>query len=278
MAPGRRSLVAALLLALASAAPAAAKSISISIAPRIELRDGGLVAQVRVSNSGDDIAQSVTPVLRFGDQQVRAEARPELGPNQSMEATLSLPVGALGPGRWAYQVAVDYTDANQYPFQALHAGLLTVGNPPPAKAAVSQVTADPVAKSGTVRVKVKNLADVTRAAILTVLAPEGVEVTTPVQQLTLGGWEEKSLSARLTNRTALAGSRYPIFVTLHYDDDGVRQTAVAQGLVEIRASQSFFQERQTALLVGAAVLVAGWLGVLAWWLFVGRPRRVERGS
>src|SRR5207244_2343537 len=87
---------------------------------------------------------------------------PSLAPGASMDATLSLPVGDLGTGRWPYQVAVDYTDTNQYPFQAIHLGLVTVGNSPPAKMAVSELKADPLSSAGTLRIRVKNLAGVVR--------------------------------------------------------------------------------------------------------------------
>src|SRR5688500_10957917 len=107
----------ALLAGGVLAGPADAKSISISITPKLELRGGVLTATVRVGNAGDEAAQSVTPVLRFGDKQVRGEARPALGPKETMEVPLSLEVGELGIGRWPFRVAVDYTDANQYPFQ-----------------------------------------------------------------------------------------------------------------------------------------------------------------
>src|SRR5207253_1711564 len=93
---------------------------SISISPVVELRDGALAARVQVTNSGDEAAHTVAPILRFGDKEVRGPAHDQLAPNQTMTAELSLPVGELGPGRWPYRLAVDYADANQYPFQALH--------------------------------------------------------------------------------------------------------------------------------------------------------------
>src|SRR5207253_3444393 len=129
-------LVGAPALALCLVGPAAAGSISISIAPVVEPREGALSAQVKVSNVGDETAQSVAAVLVFGEHKARGEIHPSLAPGASVDAALSLPVGELGTGHWPYQIAIDYTDANQYPFQAIHVGLVTVGSPPPAKVAV----------------------------------------------------------------------------------------------------------------------------------------------
>src|SRR5205823_10807163 len=167
-----------------------AGSISISISPAVELRDGVIAARVDVKNSGDEAAHTVAPVLRFRGKEVRGAAREQLGPNQSMSAELSLPAADLTPGRWPYGVAVDYTDANQYPFQALHMAWVTLGNPPPAKLSVAEVKAEPLAHSGSLRVRLKNLAGAARQTSVNVVVPEGVEVTQPEQSLALPAWEE----------------------------------------------------------------------------------------
>src|SRR5256885_4540721 len=134
-------LVGAPALALCLPGPAAAGSISISILPVVELREGALSAQVKVSNVGDEAAQSVAALLVFGEHKARGEIHPSLAPGASMDATLSLAVGHPRPGRRPDPGAVDHTDANQYPLPAIHLGLVTLGSPPPAKMAASEVEA-----------------------------------------------------------------------------------------------------------------------------------------
>src|SRR2546423_13990653 len=95
-------LVGAPALVLCLAGPAAAGSISISILPVIELREGALSAQVKVSNVGDEAAQSVAAVLVFGEHKARGEIHPSLAPGASMDATLSLAVGGLRTRRRAH--------------------------------------------------------------------------------------------------------------------------------------------------------------------------------
>jgi hypothetical protein len=268
-------LLGAPALALCLAGPAAAGSISISILPVVELREGTLSAQVKVSNVGDEAADSVAAVLVFGERKARGEIHPSLAPNASMEAALSLPVGDLGTGRWPYQVAVDYTDANQYPFQAIHLGLVTVGSPPPAKVAVAELKGDPLSSTGTLRIRVKNLGGVARQASLSVVTPEGIEVTAPVQDVKLAAWEERTVSAPIVNRTALVGSRYPVFAEVQYDDEGVHQAVVGQGMVEIEAAHSFFEVRRTWFSIAAGILIALWVAILLWRQLAARGRRTE---
>src|SRR6184192_3937442 len=87
----RLVLVGAPALVLCLAGPAAAGSISISIQPVVELREGALSAQVKVSNVGDEAAQSVAVVLVFGEHKARGEIHPSLAVGGSMDAALSLP-------------------------------------------------------------------------------------------------------------------------------------------------------------------------------------------
>lgn len=254
----------ALLVAAAAALPrpALAKSITMSVSPSVELRDGALAAKVRLSNSGDDVAQSVVPVLRFRDKEARGAAQQALGPNQSAEVSVSVPAGELAPGRWPFSVAVDYTDANQYPFQAVHVGLLTVGDAPPAKLAIPEVKAEPLAGSGSLRVKVKNLAGAARKVTLVAYLPEAIEATKAAPAIELDRWAEATVAIPVVNRTALAGSRFPIFVAAEYDDQGVHQTVLGVGTLDVVTAQSRLLAGRTALWLAAAVLVLGWLGFL----------------
>jgi hypothetical protein len=135
------------------------------------------------------------------------------------------------------------------------------------------VRAEPLASTGSLRVRLKNLAAAARQASVHVVVPEGVEVTQPEQSLALAAWQEGSLSVPLVNRTALAGSRYPVFVTAEYDDEGVHQAVIGQGMLEITNPRSFFQSQQQLLWIAAAVLIAAWLGFLGWQLGSGRLRR-----
>src|SRR6266704_1861303 len=152
-------------------------NISITMTTTAEVRDGGLSVHLTVSNTGDEAASSVVPILRFDDHEARGTRQETLAPNQSFDDTLTVPQVALGPGRWPFRVAVDYTDQNQYPFQALHVGLITVGNPAPARLAISAVKVPAIVDSGSVVAQVKNLSAAAREVNITLFVPEGLEVT-----------------------------------------------------------------------------------------------------
>lgn len=249
-----------LVVALFFAAPVAAKNISIQMTPVPELRDGNFNVQLAVTNLGDEAAQSVVPTLRFRDKDVRGKGKASLGPNETISETLSIPAPDLTNGRWPYKLTVDYTDANQYPFQALHVPTLTVGNPPPVKVAVRETKASQVGATGTLSATLKNLEGNERTVALQAMVPEGLEASAAASDVRLAAWEEKTVSIPLTNRTALAGSRLPVFLTVQYDDAGVHQGVVAQTIVEVVPQQSFFSRQRELLWAGVAVLLLAWGG------------------
>lgn len=234
--------VLALLATLGAASPGRAGSISITTTQTPKYEAGTLSVSVTIGNSGDEAAYSVSPVLSFGDQTVRGTRHETLAPGGTVEDSLALEVGELGPGRWIYAVAVDYADANQYPFQALQLGSTAIGNVGPAKVTATKVTAEPIAKDGRLSIALKNLAGEARDVRVTTHVPEGLEVTSDVGETTLEPWEERAVTAEVVNRTALAGSRYPVFVAVEYDQDDGHHGNVFQGVVEITSAANVVEE------------------------------------
>jgi len=249
-------------VAVLGAAPARAKTISITIAQKTELRGTTLASTVTIGNTGDEAAKSVAPTLRFADKQARGKMRPELQPNTTFDEELTLEAGQLGEGRWPFQVSVDYADANQYPFQALLVTTLVQGNPPPAKVSVPEIASSGIAESGTLKIRFKNLSATERDSSYRIAVPEGLEASQPTGTVHLAAWAEATESVSVVNRTALAGSRYPVFVSIEYDDGGVHQGVVAQGIVDIVAPSDFWQRNQMTLFIGAGILVVLWLGLV----------------
>ena len=131
-----RVLVASFGLVVLAAA-AQAGNISITTRQNGYLDGTNLVVNVTIGNSGDEAAQAVTPLVRFGDKEARGKRVESLAPKQTIQDTITLAVGELSSGTWPYLVAVDYTDTNQYPFQAVQGGRIAIGNPAPAKISIA---------------------------------------------------------------------------------------------------------------------------------------------
>ena len=112
--------------------PAAAQNISIGLTARAEVQGGTLNLGLEILNSGEEAAYSLSPSLHFRGEETRGEVFDILGPDMTWETGLSLPTGELGRGRWPYRVVLNYEDANEYRFHALHVATVEVKGPPPA--------------------------------------------------------------------------------------------------------------------------------------------------
>lgn len=258
-----RAALAGLLTCL-TATQASAGTISLQIDHQVELRGAELRAVVTVKNGGDETAQGVTPVLRFRGAETRGATHATLPPGQQLEVSLAVPSAALTTGHWPYEVAVDYADTNHYPFQALLAATLSVGSPPLPKVQILPLDGAVLADDTELSVRVKNVSAAEHRILLNVRAAEAIEVTQVSSELELEPWQQLEVPVELTNRAALPGSRYPLFVTIEYEDGSAHQTVIGQTSVEIRPAAAWLGSRGRRIWIGAAVfglLFAGLAGL-----------------
>ena len=86
------------------------------------------------------------------------------------------------------------------------------------------------------------------------MPPDGIEAAPATAQVSFEPWQETTLDVTLTNRTALAGSRYPVFAAVEYDADGVHHAVMGQGMVEIVPSETIVDRFGSSLWIGAVGL------------------------
>jgi hypothetical protein len=243
----------ALVMVCSFVSGASAGTISIEVSHRAELREGELRVALTLKNGGDENAHSVTPRLRFRGAEARGATQAVLPPGQPHEASLVVPAAGLGDGVWPYEIVVDYADANLYPFQATSLATLAIGGPPLAKVAIGPLGSPVLADRTTLGVHVKNVSAAEQRLSVRLLAPEAIEAGGTGGEVRLEPWQELEIPVELTNRAALPGSRYPLFVAVEYEDGPVHQTLVGQTIVEIRPADAWVGPRGRYLWVAAGI-------------------------
>jgi hypothetical protein len=181
-----------------------------------------------------------------------------------VEASLALPASSLTDGHWPYEIVVEYADANLYPFQALSVGTLVVGSPPLARVAIPALASPVLSDRAQLSVHVKNLSETERRVTLKVLAPDAIEAKHASEEALLGAWAELEVPVELTNRAALGGSRYPLFVTVEYEDGPVHHTLVGQTSVEILGADAKDSPGGRSVWIAAAIFGALVAGLVAY--------------
>jgi hypothetical protein len=256
----RRALAIGVLVLLAPRPEVQAKTIGVTTEVRVTAEPGALAVVVKLTNSGDEAAKTVVPIVRVADHEARGEGRSTLAPGESIESTVRVPFDRPA-GQWPLVTRVDYADANGYPFQALQVALVSSPPATPALVAVVDVAAEPVVDSGRIRARLKSLSDAPRRAQVRFVTPRGLEMNPALLPLDMEPWADATVEAEVVNRAALAGSRYPVFVTVEYDDRGEHHASVAHAMVEIHAP---VPRRVWTLLGVAAALLLAWVALLVW--------------
>lgn len=244
---------------------AAGGTIAIRISSTAEVKEGLLRMAATIVNAGDETAVAVRPVFSFSGRETRGRAFETLGPQEVYEGTFSLAVSDLGPGRWPYRLAVDYTDGKHHPFQALRVSSVVLGSDPgPFGLELLGIDAPPLTGPGAVRIRVRNPGSGSRQASIGFFAPADLEVVERGRSVVIAPGAHVEVSLGIAPRTAQVGSRYAAFAVLEYDDAGVHHALVADSLVEVR-------ERRPRLAPG--LLATSGLLVLTWLILVCVRRR-----
>jgi hypothetical protein len=252
--------------------PAHAGRISLDLSSQAQIAGGTLSVSLSIRNSGDDAAHSVVPVLSFGEATVQGESRARLGPREAMAVELRAPATGAGMGRWLYRITVGYSDVNEYPFQALHVGTVSVGDAPALqKIALENVVAEPLADEAELTATIRNMSGEPREVAVSVFLPHGIEIGAPPAPANLEAWGSRQVRVPLVNRTARPDSIYAIFAAAEYADGPAHQVVLVPTALQIVAPESVFTRWRVALWTGAALVVLVWAVGLVWWL-VGRRR------
>jgi hypothetical protein len=254
------TMFGAAALALSVGEAASAGTIAIVSEVTATAGPGGLSVSARITNKGDEAAQRVVSTMVFDGREVQGPTRAILGPRDVAETAAQFVLGDRR-GQWPLLTRVDYTDGNGHPFQALQVAIVSTPASTPALAVVVDVEAAPLKGTTEIRARLKSLSEVELPALVRFHGPMGLDISPARASLRLGPWADAAVSAAIVDRGASIGSRYPVFVTLEYDEAGQRHTAVGQAVVVVQepshlSGPPFFPIAAGLILIwGAAVLV-----------------------
>jgi len=256
---------AASLLLLASV-PAAGGQIVLQISSTAQLRGDVLALDLIVLNAGDEAAFSLRPSLALHERELLGASRESLAAGASFETTLALPVPGLAPGRWPFRVAVDYTDARNYPFQALQLATIDRGSAGESGLELVGIDAPALSGRGALGIRVRNPGSLPRRAAIALAAARDLEVEESGRSIALAPGQQLDVKFALGPRTALAGSRYTVFAIVEYDEAGVHRSLVRESVVLV-------QERRGHLAPG---LLSASAALMLVWFVALRRRSVAR--
>lgn len=247
------------------AASVQAGTVSLDTQLRVSVEQDVLNVAISVTNKGNEAAHGIqitveTPVFSwtFPDREV-------LPVQESHQVEVRKPVTGLAPGRHPLIVRVLYADANRYPFSALTVSSFTIGTEVAPKILGILEPAQVRARARLI-LRVKNSSDRPERVRIRLLLPRELSADEPVLERSLKPLEETRLAFRLRNFSALSGSAYQVYALIEQDRDGVHDTALAGGTVQILGTASLQRYQGIYLAVFVALLlIIGMVNVWTRW-------------
>lgn len=220
------------ILTAACPAPSRASFISIEIESGVDLSGNSLKVSVKVTNKGDEPAENVRAGIEAAGKTAYGKSHRVLGPNEHFTEEFTDEVTFDKPGRYPVLISVDYTDANQYPFNALTMNYADYRESPNARVAGSIGVLN-LSGSDRLDVSVKNADESARRVTVRLAASKEFAVQNRVREISIEPGEEKKIGFDIKNVGGLPGSTYPVFALITYDDASFRYLSVSSGSIVV---------------------------------------------
>ncbi len=243
------------LIAMVAIVPVAeARYITIESQVNARIEDDTARILLTIANKGDEAAHKVKARVEVGGKEAAGLSRDVLEPNDRYAEELRVPVAYSKPGTYPVIVAVDYADANQYPFTAISINDVTYGESLSGRV-IGEVFPASLRSSATLNVNVTNLGQATENLRVRLVTPTEIPTATPLKELALKPSKEESVKFKIKNASALPGSQYRVFAIVSYEHDLHHFTNVVGGTITVGEKQDTLEPYKTPLIMIA--LLAG---------------------
>ncbi len=257
-----RAVMAVLGLCLSlGAGPVWAGRLVIQVSTRAYLQAGRVQVVLTVVNRGDETAREVQAHLLYPPGEAASRRAAQLPPGGEEDLVLSWPAPAGPPGRYATVVRVDFSDRNQYPFSTLAHALYVVGRDRPGPLAVRAAPVRLEGESAAWSLSVSNPSPQPFQGGVHLFCPRELSLRPRHLSLRLPPRGRRTLTAELTNFSALTGAGYPLVAVVEGRVAGRQVSTVVTSRVTLAPRQGFFRRTLVWWLAGAGLLTVLWLAL-----------------
>jgi hypothetical protein len=233
-----------------------AGTIGITTTVSTTVTSNALQVTVSVTNTGDEQAYALHAKIAALGREVDTRKASDFPPGKPIVFRETLPIDVAVPGTSPVIVTVFCTDANQYPFSALAPHVFSHGAAAGTVDLVGKMAAITLSKKGKLELDLKNVSESDIDATIHLIAPQELTVKNDEVKLRLPSRSDRRIQFELKNVSARPGSSYPLVAIIEYEEDGVHQTATAQGTVATTQAKSAFGMSYSALAVLLVSLIA----------------------
>jgi len=245
--------------------------ITIETTTSTTVRDNVPNISVSVTNKGDESAHNVRINIMLASKQYSGRLKDVLGKGLSYTEEFSPSAEFKKAGRYPFLVNVSYTDANLYPFSALSVSYINYKEPLDSLI-TGTIPELALSEKGSVRLTAKNIATKEIKFKYEFILPREFMAEKPGGEVTAGPGTEKVITSDIENISALAGSKYPVFALLSYEDDKYYYSTIASGSITV-GKKNLLYRYKTYLIVLLAVLIL----IVIFYNLKGAGKRASKG-
>ena len=238
------------------ATPSFAGVLKIKTQTTVQTTGDQLHITVTLTNEGTAIAYNLQVHLKLMGETLDSKLKPQLDPAGSGTFVFEKRAEGIKEGRYPLTVAVDFHDANQYPFSALSGMTFSIGPNVNSDLAVigKNIAMD---NGGELSLNIKNIGAGEKKILASLVLPKELSTPTPQMSFLLGPRSQKDLDFEIRNFSALPGADYPVFCYFEYDLENIHHTAVCTAVIKIIEKENLFRQYRWLWmgLAGALILV-----------------------
>lgn len=236
------------------ATPSLAAVLKIKTETTVQTTGDQLHIAVTLTNEGNAVAYNLQVHLELMGETLDSKLKPQLNPAASGTFVFKKRVEGQKEGRYPLTVAVDFHDANQYPFSALSGMTFSMG--PDVNSDLAVIGKDiAMDKTGKLSLNIKNIGADEKKILASLVLPKELSTPTPQMSFLLGPRSQKDLDFEIRNFSALPGADYPVFCYLEYDLENIHHTAVCTAVIKIIEKDNLFRQYRWLWMVLTGVLI-----------------------
>lgn len=188
---------------------------------------------VRLSNLGSEEALQIRVDAVLNDIRESAPVIPKMDPDTT--SIVRIPMSRLPSAHGFYQAALRmrYTDAGGSPASAVSVTDVSIGDVMPDYGVVGTFDATAMTRQGKLRLALTRIDDRPLTVDVHLVLPDELGCERSRMRVTLDSNDDTTVEFALTNKAALAGSRYEVFALMDYVAHGTNRSVASRTMVTI---------------------------------------------
>ncbi len=254
----KNALLLPLVLFVVLSGFAAAKYITISTAIEESFTETGRgVMNTTVANYGDEPANNVRiSVISdiFSGDEITQKA---LNPNGRLQGIINIEAKKeIVQGKYPVFVMTEYEDANAYPFTAISPAFFVYKTQTSSRVKGIASSVDIIeGETGKLGIRLVNYDDAPHNVSIRLVLSRELSAERDKKTVVLEGNGEATSYFNVTSFSALAGSTYPAFASIEYEDSGAHYASFVSGLIKISKSEGILSNQTIIIVIGLLIVI-----------------------